>query len=59
MADKEIELDSTEQEILEQVFDEDLIESLCEEFEEERVKVLCEKLGVEFPEDIFPSEDET
>lgn len=58
MSVREIELDAIDQEIIEQVFDEDLIESLCKEFSEEKVKSLCERLGVEFPEDIFPGEEE-
>ena len=58
MAGREIELDDVEQEMLEQVFDEDLIDSLCKEFEHEAVKSLVVKLGIEFPEDIFPGEDE-
>ena len=59
MAGREIELDDVEQEMLEQVFDEDLIDSLCKEFEHEAVKLLVVKLGLEFPEDIFPSEEES
>lgn len=47
-----------DQEILEMVFDEDLIESLTNEFQDEAVKSLMEKLDIEFPEDIFPKEEE-
>ena len=57
MAGKEIELDDIEQEMLEHAFDEDLIDSLCREFDHEAVKSLVLKLGIEFPEDIFPSEE--
>jgi len=59
VAAKEVELDDVDLEILEHVFDEDMIDSLCEEFEQERIKLLMEKLEIEFPEDIFPSEEET
>lgn len=59
MANREIELDEMDQEIIEMVFDEDFIESLCNEFESEAVKALCDKLGVDFPEDIFPSEEDS
>jgi len=56
---REIELDEIEQEMLEQVFDEDLIDSLCKEFDHEAVKSLVVKLGLEFPEDIFPKEEDS
>jgi len=58
VAAKEVELDDVDMEILEHVFDEDMIDSLCEEFEQEQVKLLMEKLEVEFPEDVFPSEED-
>jgi len=58
VANKEVELDDVDQEILEAVFDEDLIDSLTENFELEAVKSLIVKLDLEFPEDIFPKEEE-
>jgi len=58
VAAKEIELDDVDLEMLEHVFDEDMIDSLCEEFDQERVKLLMEKLEVVFPEDVFPSEED-
>jgi len=59
VAKKDIELDEMDQEILEIVFDEDLIDSLMEEFTHEAVKSLVEKLEIDFPEDIFPSEEDS
>jgi len=58
VGNKEIDLDDMDQEILEMVFDDDLIESLTDEFESEAVKSLMKKLDIEFPEDIFPEEEE-
>jgi len=59
VANKEVELDEIDQEILETVFDEDLIDSLMKDFELEAVKSLMIKLSIEFPEDIFPKEEES
>jgi len=58
VANKEVELDDVDQEILEAVFDEDLIDKLAEDFELEALKSLIVKLDLEFPEDIFPKEEE-
>jgi len=58
VANKEVELDDVDQEILEAAFDDDLIERLTEDFELEAVKSLMVKLDIEFPEDIFPEEEE-
>jgi len=58
VANKEVELDDVDQEILEAVFDEALIDKLTEDFELEAVKSLIVKLDLEFPEDIFPEEEE-
>jgi len=59
VAPKEVDLDEMDIEILEAVFDEDLIDSLTEEFELEAVKSLVVKLDIDFPEDIFPKEDDS
>jgi len=59
VANKEVELDDVDQEILEAAFDEAKIDSLTEDFELEAVKSLMVKLDIEFPEDIFPEEEET
>jgi len=59
VANKEVEFDDVDQEILEAVFDETTIDRLAEDFELEAVKSLMVKLDIEFPEDIFPEEEET
>ena len=56
---REITLDDSDVEILEFVFDDDMIETLCSEFEEGKVKELVEKLNIEFAEDIFPAEEDS
>jgi len=58
VANKEVELDDVDQEILEATFNEELIDRLTEDFELEAVKSLLVKLEIEFPEDIFPEEEE-
>jgi len=58
VANKEVELDEHDTEIMEFVFDEDMIEGLCGEFDQDKVKLLMKKLDIEFPEDIFPKEEE-
>jgi len=58
VANKEVELDDVDQEILEAAFNDDLIERLTEDFELEAVKSLMVKMDIEFPEDIFPEEED-